>query len=219
MAENGVYDVADLKEKIRRLRATRTALEDERRQLEADSAQLESQLASLRQELNIIGKVDKLQCAATDEFTEETNPESMKKFRIMNDKLEMKILNQEIRLALPQLEKEVKAWEAKSKGKMKSTLRNEKVQLQFPSMVLKSAEEIEEQIGQVLEERYRVKALVTNDIAARKKEKVEICTEIANLRRRLSVLSEEEAPLRIAHTKLKMALLSETAGHSSQHVR
>lgn len=211
MVDNAVYDIPDLKEKIRRLRATRTAQEVERKQLEGDVSHLESRLASLRQELNIIGKVDKLQCAATDEFTEETNPETMKKFRVINDKLEMKILNQEIRLALPHLEKEVKSWEAKSKGKLKATLRNEKVQQQFPSVVLKSAEEIEDQIGQVMEEHYKVKALISSDVAGKKKEKVEICTEIANLRRKLALLLEEEAPLRIANTKLKMALLSETA--------
>jgi hypothetical protein len=78
-------------------------------------------------------------------------------------------------------------------------------------VVLKSAEEIEDQIGQVLEERYRIKALITHDVAVRKKEKVDMCTEIASLRRRLSVLMEEEAPLRIAHTRLKVAYLSETA--------
>jgi chromosome segregation ATPase len=211
MVDNAVYDVSDLKEKIRRLRAARSAMEEERKQLESDCTQFEDKLSSLRQELNIIGKVDKLQCLATDEFTEDTNPETMKKFRVMNDKLEMKILNQEIRLALPQLEKEVKNWEAKSKGKVKATIRNEKTQMQFPSVVLKSAEEIEEQIGQVLEERYKVKALTTRDVAVKKKEKVDMCTEIASLRRRLSVLMEEEAPLRIAHTRLKVAYLSETA--------
>lgn len=206
-----VYDTSDLKEKIRRLRASRASLEQDRKNLEQEVAHLESVLAGLRQELNIIGKVDTLQCAATDEFTEEGNPEMMKKFRIMNDKLEMKILNQEIRGALQSLEKEAKSWEARAKGKAKISARNEKNQLLFPSVMLNSAAEIEDQIGMVMDERYKVKSLISHDVAVKKKEKVEICTEIANLRRRLSVLSEEETPLKIAHTKLRMSLLMENA--------
>ena len=214
MADTTVYDISDLKEKIRRLRATKAAQESERKTYETQCAELESQLAQLRKELNIIGKVDTLQCHASDEFTEESNPETMKKFRIMNDKLEMKIINQEIRLALPQLEKEVKSWEFKSKGRQKATSKNEKTHMQFPSVVLKSADEIEEQIGQVMEERYKIKSQISHDIAVKKKEKLEICTDIANLRRRLSVLLEEEAPLRAAHTSLNMALMTEAAQRS-----
>lgn len=211
MSDNAVYDAADLKEKIRRLRASRASLEQDRTRMEEEVTSLESHLAALRKELNIIGKVDTLQCAASDEFTEELNSEMMKKFRVMNDKLEMKILNNEIRAALPQLEKEAKSWEARAKGKQRTTSKNEKNQLSFPSVMLNSAEEIEEQIGMVLDERYKVKSLISHDVAVKKKEKTDICTEIANLRRRLSVLSEEETPLKIAHMKLKMSLLLENA--------
>ena len=203
-----VYDVPDLKEKIRRLRATKTGLEEERKQLEADCAQFESHFSSLRQELNIIGNVDKLQVNARDDFTEDSNPEAMKKFRLMNEKLEMKILIQEIRAALPQLEKEAKSWEAKARGDVLSSSRNEKTQQQFPSMILKSADELQEQIGTVLEEKFKIKSNISHDIATKKKEKLDICTEIASLRRRLSMLEEEVAPLQIAHLRLKMALLS-----------
>lgn len=177
--------------------------------MEEESLRYENMLASLRQELNIIGNIDTLQCHASDEFTEEFNPEAMKKFKIMNDKLEMKILNQEIRTALPQLERDAKSWEVKSKGKLKSITKNEKNQMLFPSMMLNSQAEIEEQIGMVLDEKYKVKSLVTHDLAVKKKEKAELCTEIANLRRRLSVLTEEEMPLVIAHSRLKVSLLME----------
>lgn len=209
MADTAVYDAADLKEKIRRLRATRAELEQDRKTMEEESLRYENMLASLRQELNIIGNIDTLQCHASDEFTEEFNPEAMKKFKIMNDKLEMKILNQEIRTALPQLERDAKSWEVKSKGKLKSITKNEKNQMLFPSMMLNSQAEIEEQIGMVLDEKYKVKSLVTHDLAVKKKEKAELCTEIANLRRRLSVLTEEEMPLVIAHSRLKVSLLME----------
>lgn len=209
MADTAVYDAADLKEKIRRLRATRAELEQDRKTMEEESLRYENMLTSLRQELNIIGNIDTLQCHASDEFTEEFNPEAMKKFKIMNDKLEMKILNQEIRTALPQLERDAKSWEVKSKGKLKSITKNEKNQMLFPSMMLNSQAEIEEQIGMVLDEKYKVKSLVTHDLAVKKKEKAELCTEIANLRRRLSVLTEEEMPLVIAHSRLKVSLLME----------
>jgi hypothetical protein len=219
MSANAVHDVADLKEKIRRLRATRAEYEQERKTLEEESSRYENQLSSLRQELNIIGNIDTLQCHASDEFTDEFNPEAMRKFKSMNDKLDMKILNQEIRAALPQLEREAKTWEAKAKGKLKSITRNERNQMLFPSMMLNSQEEIEEQIGVVLDEKYRIKSLISHDIAVQKKEKIELCTEIANLRRRLSVLSEEEMPLQMAHTRLKVALLLEgitTKNHQKQ---
>lgn len=209
MSDTAVYDAADLKEKIRRLRANRAELDLDRKAMEEESLRYENILASLRQELNIISNIDTLQCHASDEFTEEFNPEAMKKFKIMNDKLEMKILNQEIRTALPQLERDAKSWEVRSKGKLKSITKNEKNQMLFPSMMLNSTEEIEEQIGMVLDEKYKVKSLITHDLAVKKKEKAELCTEIANLRRRLSVLTEEEMPLVIAHSRLKVSLLME----------
>jgi hypothetical protein len=205
----GDFDAADLKEKIRRLRQTKAQIEEDRKQMEDEMAKYENRLAGLRQELNIIGTIDHIQTGAADDFSEELNPEAMKKFRILSDKLDMKILNQEIRTVLPRLEKEANQWEQKSKGQYKISLRNEKNQLLFPSMMLMSTAEIEEQIGQVVEERYKVKSHASHDISVKKKEKVEVCADIAALRRRVSVLVGEKTPLLTARVKLRAALLLE----------
>ena len=111
-----------------------------------------------------------------------------------------------MRAALPQLEKEANKWEVKSKDNQRISNKNQKSHMLFPSVVLKPASEIEEQIGLVLDERHRVKTFMSHDIALKKKEKVDVCSEIAALRRRLSVLNEEKAPLQMAQFRLKAAL-------------
>ena len=145
---NPVYDIADLKDKIRRFREERIQIDQDRTVLEEEIKLQEIKWNQIKQELNIIANTDDIRGNIPDDDSkEEYNPEMMKAFRIFNDKLDMKVLNEEIRTILPILEKEASELEYKATGKLKSTNKNDKAHKQFPSMILRSQQEIQEQIG------------------------------------------------------------------------
>ncbi|KAJ1441739.1 hypothetical protein B484DRAFT_442623 [Ochromonadaceae sp. CCMP2298] len=206
MADTAIFDELDLKERIRKYRAARQHIDSERAQLEEEAEALEMRMASLRQEMNVLGSSE----LVADDCTEESNPEAMKRFRVWNDKLEMKILNQEMRLSLPHLERDAELWEGRSQGMQRATQKNAKDQTRFPSMVMRAAEEIEEHIGALVEERYTLKAQASAAVLAHKRDKAALCSDIAQLRRRLTIFGDEEGPLLGARTKLIAALQLET---------
>lgn len=145
---NPVYDIVELKDKIRRFRDERIQIDQEKTILEDEIRQYESKWIQIKQELNIISNTDDIRGnIPDDENKEDYNPDVIKAFRIFNDKLDMKILNEEIRKILPILEKEALEGESKASGKLKVTNKNDKAQKQFPSMILRSELEIQDQIG------------------------------------------------------------------------
>ena len=148
---NPVYDIVELKDKIRKLRDERIQIDHDKTIVEDEIKIFESKWNQIKQELNIISNTDDIRGKIPDdENKEEYNPDIIKAFRIFNDKLDMKILNDEIRNILPVLEKEALEWESKATGKLKITNKNDKAQKQFPSMILRSEQEIQDQIGTII---------------------------------------------------------------------
>ena len=56
---------------------------------------------------------------------------------------------------------------------------------------------------------FKIKSKISSDIDTKKKEKLNICNEIATLRRRLTIYDQELEPLESNHMRLKNALLEE----------
>lgn len=204
-----MYDAEDLKERIRSLRSARSQIDTERKQLEDELIFYERKFASLKKELNIIECTDDLRGTADDFVSEELNSELQKKFKLLNDKLDMKILNQEIRVALPYLEKVANSHESNAKGKQKISNKYEKDQKAFPSVILQPSSEVEEQVGLILEDHFKVKANISKDFSEKKKEKIAKCSDIASLRRQLATLSDEREMLLLKSIKLKVFLQEE----------
>lgn len=129
-----IYDIIDLKDQIKKLKEERLINNQERDNLIIEINKYENKYNLMKQELNTITHMNDLRLNAIDDNdtddksvsnrnndngsgnNNEYNSSTLKSFRILSDKLDMKILNEEMRNVLPALEKEVLLWESKSSG-------------------------------------------------------------------------------------------------------
>jgi len=128
-----IHDIIDLKDKIKKLKEERQINNQERDNLIIEINKYENKYNLMKQELNTISHMNDLRLNAIDDVdiddksvskrsndndsgNNEYNSSTLKSFRILSDKLDMKILNEEMRIVLPALEKEVLLWESKASG-------------------------------------------------------------------------------------------------------
>ena len=116
-----------------------------------------------------------------------------------NRKLELLILNQDIRSAIPTLEKEALNLEANIFAIEKSAKQATEAQKLLPHMLNKTALELEEEMGIVLEKKFQVKALIKRDVDALQVEKMRVVRSVSSLREQLS-LSTSEKDVLVAST-------------------
>lgn len=60
-----------------------------------------------------------------------------------------------------------------------------------------------------MDDSFKIKSKISSDIELKKKEKLNICNEIATLRRRLTIYDQELEPLESNHMHLKNSFLEE----------
>ncbi|RYG68336.1 hypothetical protein EON64_05405, partial [archaeon] len=113
-----LYDIPDLKDRIRKFKAQQAELKSEKESLLAEIEVKERKVAALRQELTVAAPNEALRFLPDDD--DDGNSLDHKKFLMMNEKLDLQILIQEVRNALPQLEQEVKIAEAAARIDSKS---------------------------------------------------------------------------------------------------
>ena len=124
----------DIKADIKKLKEERQINNQERDNLIIEINKYENKYNLMKQELNTISHTNDLRLNAIDYVdiddksvskrnndndsgnNNEYNSSTLKSFRILSDKLDMKILNEEMRNVLPALEKEVLLWESKASG-------------------------------------------------------------------------------------------------------
>lgn len=124
-----IHDIIDLKDQIKKLKEERQIISQERDNLLSEINKYENKYNLMKQELNTISHMNDLRLNAIDDKSvskrnndndsgnsNEYNSSTLKSFRILSDKLDMKILNEEMRNILPALEKEVLLWESKASG-------------------------------------------------------------------------------------------------------
>jgi hypothetical protein len=129
-----IHDIIDLKDQIKKLKEERQIISQERDNLLSEINKYENKYNLMKQELNTISHMNDLRLNAIDDVaiddksvskrnndndsgnSNEYNSSTLKSFRILSDKLDMKILNEEMRNILPALEKEVLLWESKASG-------------------------------------------------------------------------------------------------------
>ena len=129
-----IHDIIDLKDQIKKLKEERQINNQERDNLIIEINKYENKYNLMKQELNTISHTNDLRLNAIDYVdiddksvskrnndndsgnNNEYNSSTLKSFRILSDKLDMKILNEEMRNVLPALEKEVLLWESKASG-------------------------------------------------------------------------------------------------------
>ena len=207
---SSLYDAHDLKDQIRKLKGIRVQLESEKAALEEEAAKGEIKLTALKQEYNLLAPTDEIRFTGDDSEGGDIALIDNKRFKQLNQKLDMQILITEIRAALPQLEAEVAKWESKVKGTTKTATRSEKEEQKYPPLLLKTADEIDDIIGSKFDEQFQLKAQITSDLNNLKQIKQRLSNEIAHARRSLSALYDEKELIVLSNKNIDNALFQET---------
>ena len=158
-----IFDVEDLKDQIRQIRAKKNSYLREKDELEAENAKLEMLINGLRREINILGSIEQTRYVNANRNMDGENIEEFdckceiqqatgkradevqqrERFFLQNNqKLEIGILCADIRRALPKLEAEVNRSERKVKDASMVLKKESTIILSKPGMYTKSSEEV-----------------------------------------------------------------------------
>lgn len=217
----GYYDVEELRKLIKNVKMQCVALENEQRSLETENSKFEEQFSSLQKEYNILNAIveaDTLDGEENEANQDENNlgPIDHKKLAEADRKLELQILNQEIRAVLPKLEAEAlkaelsmhsleKHADSLTQGRPNS---NKAV---ATSMFQKSLEELEEDMGATVEARVKLRARMALEADAKRKQKQSLIARISAARNELYSLLDNRESLREASKNTNLSLESENA--------
>ena len=198
------------------LRAEPQKLYGEGKSLDADIKDYESTSSSLKQQYNIIGAAadisgwdDQLNFDADGDPKDVTIPEADKKWLEANRKLEVKILNDEIRSVLGRLEKEALTYESNIFAIEKAALQAEEKQKLLPALLNKSSSELEEEMGLIIEKRLKVKTMMKRESESAQKEKLALLNRVSLLREQLCSLVDERESLKASCFGLSTTLATE----------
>lgn len=229
-AGEGFYDAEELRKQIKDLKIQTVALEVEEGALLADNARCEDATAALKKELNILEALAEVHNLDAEDGGEElpssaSSADERVRWAEENRKLEVQILNQEIRAALPRLEaealraelsihalqKKAEALTAKAPSSSSSSSAEEKASAPATSMFQKSVEELEDDMGATIEARIKLRALMAMDADAKRRDKAALLARISALRDQLYGLLDERESLREASKNLRLTLGAEEA--------
>jgi len=211
------YDSEELRKLIKDAKIQVIALEKDQESLESENAQYEEQCARLQQEFNILSALAEAQTleALEDAGGDEGDVQQQKKWAEMERKLEVQILNQEIRAVLPKLDADALQAELSIHGLEKKaavvTQGQDTTTAVATSMFQKSLDELEEDMGRTVEERVKLRAKMALDADAKRKEKTALVGKISILRDQLYSLIEERESLREANKNTSLGLHGEEA--------
>lgn len=198
-------DIPALKDQIRELKARKLELETEKADLLHQNLMYETKASECKQELNVLSAVNELRYAVIEDGATIFTLKMME----ANRKLELQILNPEIKGALPILESQALEWEAKVNVYEKSAQEANARHRVLPKNLMLSSDEIVEEIGKLYESRVRLKTVMTQEVENRKQMKLSLSKEIRSLR---DVAQRAEEDIQIAQstaTKAKLKLMAE----------
>ena len=218
------YDPEELRKLIKDVKIQVIALEKEQSALEEENGRLEDKVGGLQREFNILSAMAEAQTLEEDV---EGGGESggggggtaaeQKRWAEADRKLEVQILNAEIRGVLSKLEADALQAESNihSLGKQASVVTAggdaSSGKAVATSMFQKSLEELEADMGETVEARVKLRALMALDADAKRKEKTALIGQIAATRDQLYSLLDERESLREASKNVSLNLNSEDA--------
>ena len=202
------HDVEALRKMVADLKAESQALSNEKNALEIETKEFEVSTSALKQEYNIIGAaadisgwddaLDLGDGAAVDIGGED------KKWFEENRKLEVKILNEEMRGVLQKLEKDALMYESNIFAIEKQALLAQERQKLLPALLNKSSTELEEEMGLIIEKRLKVKATMKLQEDSATKEKSKLLNSVSRARERLCSLVDEREAMKTLENGLKL---------------
>lgn len=205
-----VHDVLDLKDRIKELKTIQEDLQKEREVLLVDIANKEKLFAKLRQELTLLEPSKDLRWQNTDLASESAFSQAeITKYNLLNEKLDMQVLIQELHQALPALELKMKLFESRAQTYSKSLPKNVKTLVQQTNAQLqaKNTSDTESALWKNSNELEELIATVVGEIVERKTEQVKRCVkaqqrseqlvhDIFPLRQSVELMFQERAMLK-----------------------
>ena len=151
-----VYDIDEFKDLIRKLKTRKNELIIESTNVNNQIQEISATYESATKELNILNVADEIR----NETSDVANPNNSlildKKFIEENKKLEISILNHEIKSVLPKLEQEAMIWEQKMHDIEKETLKTQEQMSQMPDQYTKTTAELEQIYSELIEEKAKL---------------------------------------------------------------
>jgi len=234
-ADKKIYDVEALKEQLIALRLQRMDVRKQRALLQKDVDELEEAITPLKQQYNILTQLNELRFAVDEDQSDGGNDDggggkeddaaaapaaaavsgpaklADSRFKLLDRKLEVQILNQDIKSVLGTLEKTALELEAliyplekEAKGAQES-LGN------IPEILCSTAEEIDAKIGDCVEARLLAKSAAQQDAVEAERKKMSMASDILRARETLSMLMDERECMKQAGERVRRAFLSEQA--------
>jgi len=215
MSDGGFYDSEELRKQVIDLKLRLLELDKEKVALLKDCEGAEKANVTLKQELVILESMAELR---PSDFEEEVAPEGgtegekeFKRFADANRLLETQILNAEISAVLPRLEKEALELESGIFAHEKAAKQASEAQDEAPSLYQKTASELEEEMGEVIEKRIKVKLNMTKEAENKRREKALLNSQIARQRDVLLTLIDEREAMQTAANDALLSLRAEEA--------
>ena len=203
------HDVEALRKLVADLKAESQVLSAEKKALEAETEKFEASTSTLKQEFNIIGAAADISGWDNDMEAWKAGdaadiPCDEKKWFEENRKLEVKILNEEMRAVLQKLERDALVYESNIFAIEKQALLAQERQNMLPALLNKSSTELEEEMGLIIERRLKVKATMKMQVDATTREKSKLLNAVSRCRERLCSLVDEKEALKTLEFGMKL---------------
>lgn len=163
----------------------------------------------LKQKFNIVGATGEIHGWDTSHADNKQNDPTDRRWEERDMKLEVQVLNEDIRRSLPHLENEALRLEADIFAIEKAAKLAVEKQKELPPLLNKTALELEVEMGQTAELRMRIKAAMQHDIDHKRKEKAQKVQRVGALREQLALTADEADVLRGAVRDLHRQELAE----------
>lgn len=193
-ADDLPYDILDIKNDIRKLKGRKLELISERKEIQNEIDVCETKRNALRQELNILGPLEDLQFDNGEILADTvgTDPATDQRHAEMDRKLELQILNSDIRAALVSLEADAIRCELHtSQLESAANASSHHFDTSSLSFLLKSRDEIENDISNGILSHQKLKQSFSRDVELRRREKSQLSADIGRLSEELSAVVDE----------------------------
>jgi len=231
-ADKKIYDVEALKEQLIALRLQRMDVRKQRALIQKDVEELEEAIKPLKQQYNIFTQLNELRFAVDEDQSGGGNDDggdckeedavatgavsgpaklADSRFKLLDRKLEVQMLNQDIKSVLGTLEKTALELEALIYPLEKEAKSAQESLGNIPEILCSTAEEIDAKIGDCVEARLLAKSAAQQDAVEAERKKMSMASDILRARETLSMLMDERECMKQAGERVSRAFLSEQA--------
>lgn len=204
MASAEVYDAVELRMMIKKLKARKSELLSESVGLKQQLNDLSLTYANARQNVNALGVDDEIRMFEGDDTVVLD-----KKFLAADRKLDVQILNQEIKAVLPRLEQDAVRWEQQMHGFEKQSQSAAAGVAQIPSHLTKPTAELEEMLTALTEQKAKLIASVKLENERKTQQLKSAKIDVHKLRTQITAMVEQHSLVQQSVNRLRSAVLSE----------